>query len=47
MSGFAPAAARAPQHFEVAENGRGYRVAERQDRVAERQEGLMGAVFRI
>lgn len=39
MSSFAPRAALTPNHFEIAENGRGYWVA--QD-----QEGLVGGVFR-
>ena len=39
MSGFAPAAVRAPHHFEVTENGRGYWIAED-------KEGLIGGVFR-
>jgi hypothetical protein len=39
MSGFVPVAVRAPHHFEVAENGRGYWVAED-------KEGLIGGIFR-
>jgi hypothetical protein len=39
MSTFAPRPVLAPHHFEIAENGRGYWVA--QDR-----EGLIGGVFR-
>ena len=39
MSAFVPVAVRAPYHFEVAENGRGYWVAED-------KEGLIGGVFR-
>jgi hypothetical protein len=39
MSIFAPRPVVAPHHFEIAENGRGYWVA--QDR-----EGLIGGVFR-